>query len=77
MVQVITYLASGNFGAMYLLAWNVENWPPTYPDFKTLSSPYNNKEQDEKKYRTEVEQLDEHEGPYQQLGESLPMYRHT
>jgi hypothetical protein len=52
-------LSFGEFAAMYLLAWNVENWPPTYPDFKTLSSTYNNKEQDEKKYRTEVEQLDE------------------
>jgi hypothetical protein len=48
-------LSFGEFSAMHLLAWNIENWPNTYPDFRTGNY---HKDKDLKKYHNEIEQLE-------------------
>lgn len=45
-------LSFGEFAAMYLLAWNVENWPERFPDITTVTN--GNK----KKYHEQIEQLE-------------------
>jgi hypothetical protein len=36
-------LSFGEFAAMYLLAWNVENWPARFPDITTVPKEHQNK----------------------------------
>ncbi|HEU4823661.1 MAG TPA: hypothetical protein VFS97_09590 [Nitrososphaeraceae archaeon] len=45
-------LTFGEFAAMYLLAWNVENWPERFPDITTIPR------KNQKKYREQVKQLE-------------------
>jgi hypothetical protein len=48
-------LSFGEFSAMHLLAWNVENWPHTYPDFENIA---HSKRNDLNKSRSEIMQLE-------------------
>jgi hypothetical protein len=45
-------LSFGEFASMYLLAWNIENWPSSYPEIGTIPR------QMQKVYRKEIEQLE-------------------
>ncbi|AFU57798.1 hypothetical protein Ngar_c08560 [Candidatus Nitrososphaera gargensis Ga9.2] len=45
-------LSFGEFAAMYLLAWNAENWPAKFPDISTVSKEHQNK------YREQIRQLE-------------------
>jgi hypothetical protein len=45
-------LSFGEYAAMYLLAWNDENWPDVYPDVNTIPK------QKQKIYRNEIKQLE-------------------
>jgi hypothetical protein len=45
-------LSFGEFAAMYLLAWNVENWPDRFPDVSTI--PIDKRW----KYRAQIKQLE-------------------
>ena len=48
-------LSFGEFAAMYLIAWNVENWPENYStEFKKVDS-----QTDQKRVQLEIEQLDQ------------------
>jgi len=48
-------LSFGEFAAMYLIAWNVENWPENYTtEFKKVDS-----QTDQKRVQLEFEQLDQ------------------
>ena len=42
---------------MYLVAWNVENWPKIYPSFE-IDAYSKRKGTDPKKYHNEIEQLE-------------------
>jgi hypothetical protein len=42
----------GEFAAMYLLSWNIENWPKSFPDIR-----HTNHKLDKKKYSVEIEEL--------------------
>jgi hypothetical protein len=45
-------LSFGEFAAMYLLAWNIDNWPKLYPHISTIPNKIR------KKYAKEIEQLE-------------------
>ena len=45
-------LSFGEFVAMYLMAWNAENWPERFPDVATIPS------ENQKRYRMQVRQLE-------------------
>jgi hypothetical protein len=45
-------LSFGEFAAMYLIAWNDENWPPSYPDINAIPH------KKQKRYRMEINQLE-------------------
>lgn len=45
-------LSFSEFAAMYLMAWNVQNWPTSYPDISTIPH------QMQSVYRKEIEQLE-------------------
>lgn len=45
-------LSFGEFAAMYLLAWNAENWPARFPDITTVP------EERQKKYREQIKELE-------------------
>ena len=45
-------LSFGEFVAIYLMAWNIENWPNSYPDIKTIPSKM------QKQYQNEICQLE-------------------
>lgn len=45
-------LSFGEFAAMYLLAWNVENWPERFPDITSIPR------KNQKKYQEQVKQLE-------------------
>lgn len=45
-------LSFGEFVAMYLMAWNAENWPERFPDATTVPS------ENQKRYRMQVRQLE-------------------
>jgi len=45
-------LSFGEFAAMYLLAWNAENWPARFPDVATVPKEH------QKKYREQIRQLE-------------------
>jgi hypothetical protein len=45
-------LAFGEFAAMYMLAWNAENWPDKFPDVSTVPEKYRSK------YTNEIKQLE-------------------
>lgn len=45
-------LSFGEFAAMYLLAWNAENWPVRFPDITTVPKEH------QKKYREQIRQLE-------------------
>ena len=45
-------LSFSEFAAMYLMAWNVQNWPTSYPDIGTIPH------QMQSVYRKEIEQLE-------------------
>ena len=48
-------LSFGEFAAMYLIAWNVENWPESYTtEFKKVDS-----QTDQKRVHLEIEQLEQ------------------
>lgn len=48
-------LSFGEFSAMHLLAWNIENWPHTYPDIENVAR---SKRNDSNKSRSEIVQLE-------------------
>ena len=50
-------LTFSEFSAMYLVAWNVENWPKIYPSFE-IDVYSKGKGTDPKKYHDEIEQLE-------------------
>ena len=50
-------LTFSEFSAMYLVAWNVENWPKIYPSFE-IAAYSKGKGTDPKKYHNEIEQLE-------------------
>ncbi len=45
-------LSFGEFVATYLITWNIENWPESYPDIKTIPSNM------QKHYQAEISQLE-------------------
>jgi hypothetical protein len=45
-------LSFGEFAAMYLIGWNIENWPNSYPDIRTIPH------RKQKRYRMEIKQLE-------------------
>jgi hypothetical protein len=45
-------LSFGEFAAMYLIGWNIENWPHSYPDIRTIPH------REQKRYRMEIKQLE-------------------
>jgi hypothetical protein len=45
-------LSFGEFAAMYLIAWNYENWPLSYPDINAIPH------KKQKRYRMEIKQLE-------------------
>jgi hypothetical protein len=45
-------LSFGEFAAMYLLAWNAENWPVKFPDITTIRS------ENQKQYHKQIRQLE-------------------
>ena len=51
-------LSFGEFAAMYLVAWNAENWPDKFPNFPQEQVNKEQEKEKRKKYQLEIEQLE-------------------